>query len=271
MKNIGFVDYFLSEWHANNYPKWISELTDEFCVKYACAEEYVSPYDGVNTDQWCEKNGVEKCDSIAELCQKSDFIIILSPDNPEKHLGYAREVFKHGKTVYIDKTFAPNAKEAGEIFSLANQYGVKFFSTSALRYADELEKVKDTKNLITTGAGGSIEAYVIHQIEMAVKTVHAEPMAVKAELQGEQKIWTIAFSDGSRWTGIYSPFLPFSVCGDKGYSPVTSKFFQKLMADIINFFKTGELPFDANETMKAMRMRDAILNACSFPGDWLNV
>ncbi len=271
MKTIGFVDYFLSEWHANNYPNWISELTDEFCVKYAWAEEYVSPYDGVNTDDWCEKYGAEKCESIAELCEKSDYIIVLSPDNPEKHLGYAREVFKCGKTVYMDKTFAPNAREAAEIFSLAKQYGVKFFSTSALRYADELEKVEGTKNLITTGAGGSLETYVIHQIEMAVKTIKAEPMAVKAERQGEQKMWTIAFSDGSRWTGIYSPFLPFSVCGDNGYSTVTSKFFPKLMADIINFFKTGETSFDIDETLKAMRIRDGILNACSMPGDWLNV
>ena len=79
MKTIGFVDYFLSEWHANNYPKWISELTDEFAVKYAWAEEYVSPYDGVNTDDWCKKFGTEKCESIAELCEKSDYIIPTIP------------------------------------------------------------------------------------------------------------------------------------------------------------------------------------------------
>lgn len=25
MKKIGFVDYFLDEWHANNYPVWIAD------------------------------------------------------------------------------------------------------------------------------------------------------------------------------------------------------------------------------------------------------
>lgn len=25
MKKIGFIDYFLDEWHANNYPDWIRE------------------------------------------------------------------------------------------------------------------------------------------------------------------------------------------------------------------------------------------------------
>ena len=271
MKTIGFVDFFLSEWHANNYPNWIKEISEEFCVKYAWAEEYVSPYDGVNTDQWCEKYGVEKCETIAELCEKSDHIIVLSPDNPEKHLEYAKEVLKYGKNTYIDKTFAPNAEDAQKIFKLAEEYGTKFFSTSALRYADELEKVEGTKNLITTGGGGSLETYAIHQIEMAVATIKAEPMAVKAELQGAQKIWTVAFSDGSRWTGIYSPYLPFSLCGDNGYTTVTSSFFIKMIANILNFFKTGNASFDTMETMKAMKIRDGILNACNMPGDWLNV
>lgn len=238
---------------------------------YVWAEEYVSPNDGVNTDQWCEKYGAEKCETIAELCEKSDFIIVLAPSNPEKHLEYAREVLKHGKNTYIDKTFAPNVNEALEIFRLAEQYGTKFFSTSALRYADELEAVAGTKNLITTGPGGSIEEYVIHQIEMAVKTIKSEPMAIKAEVQGEQKMWTVAFSDGSRWTGIYTPFIPFSLCGDKGYKAVTSSFFVKMIADILRFFKTGEASFDTNDTIKAMEIRDAILNACRLPGDWLNV
>ena len=24
MQTIGFIDYFLDEWHANNYPEWIN-------------------------------------------------------------------------------------------------------------------------------------------------------------------------------------------------------------------------------------------------------
>ena len=26
MKKIGFIDFYLDEWHANNYPAWIREL-----------------------------------------------------------------------------------------------------------------------------------------------------------------------------------------------------------------------------------------------------
>ena len=51
MKKIGFVDYYISEWHANNYPAWIKsaceELGADYQVAYAWAEEYVSPVDGI--------------------------------------------------------------------------------------------------------------------------------------------------------------------------------------------------------------------------------
>ena len=127
MKKIGFVDYYISEWHANNYPLWIAEECKKnglsYEVAYAWAEEYVSPVDGRNTDEWCREFGVEKCNSIDELCEKSDFIIILAPSNPEKHLAYTKEVFKYGKPTYVDKTFAPDYKTAKEIFAISEKYG----------------------------------------------------------------------------------------------------------------------------------------------------
>jgi len=258
---IGFIDYYISEWHANSYVDWIPEASEDFCVKYAWAEEYVSPVDNVNTDEWCKKNNVEKTESIQELCEKSDCIVILAPSNPEKHLEYALEALKYGKNVYIDKTFAPSLKEAEEIFKLAEKYNTKFFSTSALRYADELEAIRGSKNIITTGGGSNIEEYIIHQVEMAVKILSSEPVSFKTHVQGNQKIWHITFENGSEWTGIFSPALPFTICGDNQYTTVCSQFFNKLIADMLNFFKTGETSFNTSETLTAMRLRDGILSA----------
>ena len=96
MLKIGFVDYFLDEWHANNYPKWFraasEKLGEELSVSYAWAELDLPPEGGKSTDEWCSAMGVERCSSLAELCEKSDAIVILSPDNPERHLDYARAV-----------------------------------------------------------------------------------------------------------------------------------------------------------------------------------
>ena len=152
MKTIGLVDYYISEWHANNYPKWIKEICEEqgedIVIKYAWAEEYVSKVDGKNTDEWCKEFNVEKCDTIKELCDKSDYIMILAPSDPDKHLGYAEEVFKYanGKNVYIDKTFTPDYQTAVKIYELADKYGIKFFTSSALRYATEIDEFLDQNN-----------------------------------------------------------------------------------------------------------------------------
>ena len=39
MTKIGFIDYFLDEWHANNYPQFIRDADPkgEFVVAYAFA------------------------------------------------------------------------------------------------------------------------------------------------------------------------------------------------------------------------------------------
>ena len=152
MKTIGFIDYFLDEWHANSYPAWIKEaaekLGSDVKLTYAWAEK--NSENGLTTSEWCEKFGTEKCDTLKEICEKSDYLIVLAPSNPEKHLEYAKEVLKYGKRTYIDKTFAPDYKEAKEIFDIAEKYGTEIFSSSALRYASELNAVKNAKNLSKT-------------------------------------------------------------------------------------------------------------------------
>ena len=119
MKTIGFIDYYLSEWHADNYPLWIKEICEktgkEFCVAYAWAEMDKSPIDGKTTDEWCKEFDVERCDSIEEVVEKSDCIIVLSPDNPERHLDLCRIPLASGKRVYVDKTFALTKDIAKEI------------------------------------------------------------------------------------------------------------------------------------------------------------
>ena len=111
MKKIGFIDYYISEWHANNYPKWIKEINDEYCVAYAWAEIDVSPVDNVTTDQWCEKFGAEKCATIEELCEKSDFIIILSPAFAGLYILYAATLTGKNSTVcYVTALIARRNK-----------------------------------------------------------------------------------------------------------------------------------------------------------------
>lgn len=143
MIKIGFIDNFLSEWHANNYPDMIRanerarSLGMDVC--YAYAKEEVSPYDGVTTDEWCRAHGVRRVGSVEELVDRSDCIAVLSPDNPELHLALSEYALKSGKPTYIDKTFAPDKATAEKLFALAKEHGTPMYSTSSLRFADEMK------------------------------------------------------------------------------------------------------------------------------------
>ncbi|MDD2442641.1 MAG: Gfo/Idh/MocA family oxidoreductase, partial [Eubacteriales bacterium] len=138
MKRIGFIDYFLDEWHANNYPAWIraSSQSDSFEVAYAWAA--MDKPGGLTTQQWCERHQVEAMPSLEALVDDSDCLILLSPDNPEEHERLAQLALRSGKPTYIDKMFAPDAAAARRLFDLAERHHTPLYSTSALRYAREL-------------------------------------------------------------------------------------------------------------------------------------
>ena len=280
MKKIGFIDLYLSEWHANNYPVWFEEINqqtgNDFKVAYAWAEKEVSPLDGISTDEWCKKFGAEKCETIAELCEKSDYIVILAPSDPNVHLKYAKEVLPYGKRTYIDKTFAPNLAEAEEIFAVAGESATPFFSTSALRYADELDLYEGCRQIDVTGSGSSADEYIIHQVEMVVKKLGIGAEAVMAEKIGDRTLFKVRYPDDRIATMIYAKHaLPFTVYMSGGeqkpvWKPVKSEFFKHLMADILRFFDTGEVSFDTPQTLEVMKIRECALKAQKSPGTWIS-
>jgi hypothetical protein len=279
MKTVGFIDYFLNEWHANEYPAMIKAYNEkngtDYQVKYAWAEMDIP--EGMSTDEWCELHGVIRCNSIKELCEKCDYVVVLAPSNPEKHLEYAKEVFECGKSPYIDKTFAPDYATAKEIYALAEKYGVKFFSSSALRYAEELNAYMGTAKAISTVGGGSnLDEYIIHQIEMAVKCLGVGAEKVRYSKHADQEWAEVSYPDGRYATMMFAPCMPFAatVADEEGRSAhvaINSPFFDYLIADIFHFFETGETSFCSCETLEVMKIRERVIEAKSKAGIWLNV
>lgn len=275
MKTIGFADFYISEWHANNYPAWIEEVNRElgfdYALKYAWAEQYVSPVDGVNTDEWCEKYGVTRVDTLKELCERCDAIILLAPSNPEKHIVYAKEVLTFGKPTYIDKPFSDNTADAKEMFSIAEKHGTPFFSSSALRYAAELDEVGECKAVSTLGGGSNLEEYIIHQVEMAVKKLGIGAESVRAENIGEkQTIITVNYKNGKKAAMHFAQGAPFSVImeaaeGNVAVKNVTSAFFPALLKDVLTFFEGGKTSFNTEETLEVNRIMTAAIKAKNNP------
>ncbi len=270
MKTIGFIDYYLNEWHANNYPNWIEQFNKtsdvKFAVKYAWAEKDTAP-DGVTSKEWCDKFGAELCGSIEELCEKADYIMILAPSDPQTHLAYAERALKAGKNTYIDKTFAPDYATAAKIYGLAEKFGTKIFSSSALRYADEIQPFAgNAKAVFTTGGGSNLPEYIIHQAEMAVKLLGVGAKSVSYEKAGSCDFIKIAYPDERSAVLTYSPQMPFAVnaelkTGERVYSPVQSDFFVNLLKDILRFYQEGKPSFDKSETLEVMKIRGAAIEA----------
>lgn len=278
MKKIGFIDYYLSEWHANNYPAWIKQANEilhtDFQLAYVWAELDVSLDDGVTTDQWVAQYGVEKCATIEELCEKSDYIVVLAPSNPETHLKYAEVVLKYGKNTYIDKTFAPDFDTAQKIFQIGAANGTNFFSSSALRYATELNDHVGCQSANVTFGGRSLEEYVIHPTEMLVKLVGTGAKRVCCNKVDNHYAFTVEYSNGSVSVINYyeNQIVPvtFSATSNGVTTDVTvnSDYFHWLILDMVRFFQTGEVPFDGAQTLEVMKLREAFIKAKDTK-DWI--
>ena len=61
---IGFIDYYLDEWHANNYPKFLADASNGEITIGSAYGEIASPITGVTSEQWCEKYGIPYPDTV---------------------------------------------------------------------------------------------------------------------------------------------------------------------------------------------------------------
>ncbi len=274
MKKIGFIDYYLDEWHANNYPAWIRESGLGFEVAYAYGELERPPFGGMTTDEWCASFGAERCDSIAELCEKADYIMILSPDNAEKHLEYAKEAFPCGKSCYVDKTFAPDSGTAAEIFALAEKHGVKMFSSSALRFADELEAIKGSASSVNIIGSGNLENYLIHFAELAVILMGTDVKSVMSVGTEANVSLSLFYPDGriallNMLCAHSAPSFCISVEAKDGteteFVDVQSPYFVNMLHAILAMFDGAEAPVTSKETLALMKLIDAARQAIETP------
>jgi len=88
-----------------------------------------------------EKWGVKIYDTIEELCQNVDAVMIESVDG-RPHLEQARPVIKAKKPLFIDKPLAGSLRDGLVLFRLAREAGVPVFSSSSLRYGKSTQEVR---------------------------------------------------------------------------------------------------------------------------------
>ena len=278
MKTIGFIDYYLDEWHANNYPEMIRELSNgELAVTHAYGKIDSPLPGGMTTDQWCEKYGITRCLTIEELIEKSDYLLVLSPDNCEMHEELCQLPLRSGKRTYVDKTFAPDKETALRLFALADEHGTPCYSTSALRFAEEYQDV-DPAQVAAVNCWGpnGFETYSIHQLEPLMMLMKAEPDRVMW-LDGERWMTlAIHFRDGRSATvscfGTGSPFVTNIAWKTQSRMvEVKSDYFRAFLRELCRFYQTGEVRVPHEDTVSIMAVRAAGQRAQKTPGVWVEV
>ena len=197
MIKIGFIDYYLDEWHANNYPQFFRQWTEGCEVAYAWGQ--IDKPDGLTSRQWGEKYGVQVLDSMEEVIEKSDVLVVLSPDHPEKHVELCRLPLASGKPTYIDKTFAPTLAEAKQIFAMAENGNTPCYSSSALYYAAEYAAPRrKSVSMIDSWGPGEFAQYSVHQLEPIVSIIPDAPVRVMSIGTPEFPAVLVEFAGGQR-------------------------------------------------------------------------
>lgn len=276
MKKIGFIDYYLDEWHANKYPDWIEEASGgEMTVAYAYGKRDAN--NGLDNAAWCKEKGIQLMDSIEAVVEASDYLIVLSPDHPEQHEELCRLPLQSGKPTYVDKTFAPDRATAERLFQWAADSGTPLFSSSALRFAAEADAVKrDGIDCVVTLGPGQYANYSIHQVEQIVALMGSE---------AERVMWTgteatpalhIEFS-GGRFAGIHhfhdSAFqtsINYAAGGSASYK-VESNFFGSFISSMVAFFHSGQPPVLQEETVAIITIIEYGHLAMKTPRQWLEL
>ncbi len=285
MIKIGFIDNFLSEWHANNYPQKIAAtaLAKEYGMEiaYAYAKTEVSPYDGVTTDQWCEKFGVQRANSIQEVVDNCDVIVVLSPDNPEFHEELADYALRSGKPVYIDKTFAPDSAAARRMFALAKEYNTPMYSSSALRFSEELKEFREAQEgaaeCVAQGPG-DYETYAIHTFEVLTVVMKSGVKRLKGVMNGQNRAILVEYEDGRQgmFLQTHTHHAPFAVSvkrrdGTTEFFTLSATYFDRFIEDLAGFFVDKKPRVDGAETVDMMCLLEAGKKALANLDTWIEV
>jgi predicted dehydrogenase len=217
------------------------------------------------TKQLREQHGLEIVDSIEELCQKVDGIMLESVDG-RPHLEQARIVINAGKPLWVDKPVADDLADVIELFRLAKEHNVPCWSSSAMRFGKEVSGARDNEKvgkIVACDVFGtsswaelhpSLYLYGIHAVE-PLFTVMGTGCETVRRIKTERGDLVVGVWAGGRigtfrdLRGGKSDFKTI-IYGSEGMVTGMSSGYGPLLVEIDKFFQTGKPPVSAEETIE---------------------
>jgi hypothetical protein len=217
--------------------------------------------------------GVEIVSSIDELLKKVDVVLLESVDG-RPHLQQAIPVIKARKPLFIDKPVAGTLADAIQIYDLAREHKTPVFSSSSLRFSPGILAMRNhpkVGKVLGCSVHGPCELephhpdlfwYGIHGVEMLFTILGTGCESVtRVHTRGADFV-TGTWKDGRIGTfrGIREGKAPYgaTVYGKDGVEPSGSYGgYEPLVVEICKFFRTGEPPVSAEETLELFAFMEA--------------
>ena len=280
-KKIGFIDYYIDEWHALNYPQMIADSSYRDMFEVALAWEEITPEGKTPLDEYCRKYGVGKAGSMEQVIEECDCLVVLSPDNVERHEDLTKLPLASGKPVYVDKPFAESLASGKRMVDRANDYKTPLMSSSALRFDSTVENALKTigdqpVNFVGTRGPGVWAIYAIHQVEPMVTILGTGAERLMQCGVGDNQIMVIEYPDSRRaiFNQIPNHGFQFSVqYGESGVLVVNDMpdFFPRFIEAMLKFFDTGESVIPLEQTLEIAAILEAGTAALKTPNQWVTV
>ncbi len=277
MKKIGFIDYYLDEWHANNYPDMIKNATNgEMIVTHAYGK--IDAPKGRTNQDWCREMGITHCQTIEQVVEECDYLIVLSPDNPEMHEELCQIPLRSGKPTYVDKTFAPTKEIAIRLFDLAEKFNTPMYSSSALRFSKEIMELEAGEvDFITSVGPGRIENYLIHQVEPMVALMDCSATSlmftgtertacILINFEGDKQGTISMLVDGCE----FSSFIRYK-SGKTVVVPAASEYFERFISNMVDFFRSGRPNVAREQTIEIINILEKANLSRKAPNTWINM
>jgi hypothetical protein len=216
--------------------------------------------------------------SVEEVIEKSDVLVVLSPDNPEMHVELCEKPLKSGKPTYIDKTFAPTLAEAKQIFKMAEEGNTPCYSSSALFYADEYVQPRTKEiSMIDSWGPGEYTHYTIHQVEPIVSIIPDAPVRVQAIGTEQYPAILVEFAGGQRakvavWrtNGGFAMNIGYKD-GTGEHIDVTSNFWEKCTKAMAAFFENPVPAVPHDNTLRVISIIEAGKRSMDRGGCWVEI
>lgn len=222
---------------------------------------------------------IELVGSIEELLRRVDAVILTSNDG-RIHLAQAKPVLAARKPLFIDKPMTASVRDALELARLARETGTPVFSSSSLRFTDDVlavkgdPRVQEVMGAMTWGPA-TLEPhhpdlfwYGIHAIEIlytfmgpGCERVTRTNSAGADVVTGYWKDGRIGVVRGNRNTASTYGQVVFGrkdIVSQPAQSPAPKRSgYYGLVSAIVDFFKTGTSPVPIEDTVEIMAFMEA--------------